>query len=222
MSYLERSPVRRAPAALGCKNVTTEAAGAPVGAGPLGVSIQQPCPEPLSLPYKPSLFEGTAAAVRCRHRPSRVASALSSAGARSSAQPVGPPVGGPAGGWHWAPADTHCSTRKSWLRQDDAAAEDSYSRSLPRPFIASTSPRMRPASAAIVARRHGTGVKRFHHAVVGDLTLAFEGLESTAEPELSFLIYTAEPGSPSEERLRLLASWAAGQPAAGVDSLTAP
>lgn len=71
-------------------------------------------------------------------------------------------------------------------------------------------------------RRHGTGVKRFHHAVVGDLTLAFEGLESTAEPELSFLIYTAEPGSPSEERLRLLASWAAGRPAAGVDSLTAP
>lgn len=71
-------------------------------------------------------------------------------------------------------------------------------------------------------RRHGTGVKRFHHAVVGDLTLAFEGLESTAEPELSFLIYTAEPGSPSEERLRLPASWAAGRPAAGVDSLTAP
>lgn len=71
-------------------------------------------------------------------------------------------------------------------------------------------------------RSHGTGVKRFHHAVVGDLTLAFEGLESTADPELSFLIYTAEPGSPSEERLRLLASWAAGKPAAGVDALTAP
>ncbi|SDK59753.1 hypothetical protein SAMN04487913_10256 [Arthrobacter sp. ok362] len=58
-------------------------------------------------------------------------------------------------------------------------------------------------------RRHGTGEKTFHHTVVGDLTLAYEGLELTTEPDLSFLIYTAEPGSPSEERLRLLASWAA-------------
>lgn len=58
-------------------------------------------------------------------------------------------------------------------------------------------------------RRHGTGEKTFHHAVVGDLTLTYEGLELTTEPDLSFLIYTAEAGSPSEERLRLLASWAA-------------
>ncbi|NSC19962.1 helix-turn-helix domain-containing protein [Streptomyces albus subsp. chlorinus] len=58
-------------------------------------------------------------------------------------------------------------------------------------------------------RRHGTGTKRFHHAAVGDLTLAYEGLEMAAEPGLTLTVYTAEPGSPSEERLRLLASWAA-------------
>jgi transcriptional regulator with XRE-family HTH domain len=58
-------------------------------------------------------------------------------------------------------------------------------------------------------RRHGTGVKRFHHAAVGELTLAYEGLEMAAEPGLTLTIYTAEPGSPSEEGLRLLASWAA-------------
>lgn len=46
---------------------------------------------------------------------------------------------------------------------------------------------------------------------VGDLTLAFEGLDMAAEPGLSITIYTAEPSSPSEERLRLLASWAATQ-----------
>jgi hypothetical protein len=32
-----------------------------------------------------------------------------------------------------------------------------------------------------------------------------------AEPGLTLTIYTAEPGSPSEEALRLLASWAASQ-----------
>lgn len=44
-------------------------------------------------------------------------------------------------------------------------------------------------------RNHGTGTKRFHH------------LEMAAEPGLTLTIYTAEPGSPSEEVLRLLASW---------------
>lgn len=55
----------------------------------------------------------------------------------------------------------------------------------------------------------GTGTKRFHHQAVGDLTLAYEGLEMAAEPGLALTIYTAQPGSPSEEGLRLLAPWAA-------------
>ncbi|TXS80667.1 helix-turn-helix transcriptional regulator [Streptomyces sp. sk2.1] len=58
-------------------------------------------------------------------------------------------------------------------------------------------------------RHHGTGFKRYHHAVVGELTLAYQGLEMAAEPGLTLTIYTAEPASPSEQSLRLLASWAA-------------
>jgi hypothetical protein len=56
-------------------------------------------------------------------------------------------------------------------------------------------------------------MKNFNHDAVGDLTLSYEGLELTAEPGLSFLIYTAEPGSPSEQRLQLLASLAATESA---------
>lgn len=48
--------------------------------------------------------------------------------------------------------------------------------------------------------------KRFHHPIVGDLTLVYEELAITAEPGQVLLIYSAEPGSPSAERLRLLAS----------------
>jgi transcriptional regulator with XRE-family HTH domain len=62
-------------------------------------------------------------------------------------------------------------------------------------------------------RTHGTGTKRFHHPDVGELVLAYEELAITAEPGLAMLIYTAEPGSPSAERLRLLASLAAQPPA---------
>jgi transcriptional regulator with XRE-family HTH domain len=60
-------------------------------------------------------------------------------------------------------------------------------------------------------RHHGTGVKTFHHPIVGELTLAYEGLEMAAEPGLTFTIYTAEPGSGSDEAMRLLASWAASE-----------
>jgi transcriptional regulator with XRE-family HTH domain len=60
-------------------------------------------------------------------------------------------------------------------------------------------------------RVHGTGVKYFHHHVVGDLTLAYETVDFRAEPELSMTIFTAEPGSPTEQALALLASWAASQ-----------
>ncbi|GGC47494.1 hypothetical protein GCM10010974_32260 [Brevibacterium sediminis] len=52
-------------------------------------------------------------------------------------------------------------------------------------------------------------MKRFNHPVVGELVLAFEELRITAEDGLALLIYTAEPGSESEQKLRLLASWAA-------------
>ncbi|MET9104609.1 helix-turn-helix transcriptional regulator [Streptomyces antibioticus] len=62
-------------------------------------------------------------------------------------------------------------------------------------------------------RHHGTGTKHFHHHAVGDLTLAYEGLEMAAAPGLTLTIYTAEPGSPSEQGLRLLSTWAATQEA---------
>ncbi|WP_344060885.1 helix-turn-helix transcriptional regulator [Terrabacter lapilli] len=62
-------------------------------------------------------------------------------------------------------------------------------------------------------RTHGTGTKRFDHPVVGELTLAYEELAITAEPGLVLMVYTAEPGSPTAERLQLLASWAASTPA---------
>ncbi|WP_410668087.1 helix-turn-helix domain-containing protein [Amycolatopsis sp. cmx-4-68] len=67
-------------------------------------------------------------------------------------------------------------------------------------------------------RHHGTGSKTFHYPVVGDLTLAYEGLELSAEPGLTLTIYTAEPNSPSDEALRLLSSWTGTQAESIVDS----
>jgi GAF domain-containing protein len=63
--------------------------------------------------------------------------------------------------------------------------------------------------AAHDVRRHDTGRKRFHHPVVGELNLSFEAMELVADPGLTMFVYTAEPGSKSEQALNLLASWAA-------------
>jgi transcriptional regulator with XRE-family HTH domain len=60
-------------------------------------------------------------------------------------------------------------------------------------------------------RTHGTGVKHFHHHIVGGLTLAYESLDLRAEPGLTMTIYAAEPDSPTAHALALLASWAATQ-----------
>lgn len=56
---------------------------------------------------------------------------------------------------------------------------------------------------------HGSGMKRFEHPVVGELTVAYEELALTAEPGRAMIVYATEPGSQSEQRMRLLASWAA-------------
>jgi transcriptional regulator with XRE-family HTH domain len=60
--------------------------------------------------------------------------------------------------------------------------------------------------------RRTYGAKHLHHPVVGDLVLDYEALAVTGDPDQTLGIYTAEPGSPSHEALRLLASWT-GEPA---------
>lgn len=60
-------------------------------------------------------------------------------------------------------------------------------------------------------RHHGAGFKTFRHPIVGEMTLAYEGMDMEAEPGLSITIYAAEPRSDSAERMQLLASWAASE-----------
>ncbi|MGO4596254.1 helix-turn-helix transcriptional regulator [Terrabacter sp. 2RAF25] len=67
--------------------------------------------------------------------------------------------------------------------------------------------------AAHDVRYHRTGRKHFHHPLVGDLELDYEAFELPADAGQRVNLYTAPPGSPSEDALNLLASWTARQPA---------
>jgi transcriptional regulator with XRE-family HTH domain len=82
--------------------------------------------------------------------------------------------------------------------------------------LSTRSQEFRTRWAAHNVRLHQTGRKRLHHPVVGDLELTYEVLALPADPGLSLVVYGAEPGSASQDGLKLLASWAAtlDQPAA--------
>ncbi|GAA1974304.1 helix-turn-helix transcriptional regulator [Microbacterium pumilum] len=75
--------------------------------------------------------------------------------------------------------------------------------------LSTRSERFRTLWAAHNVRYHRSGIKRLHHPVVGDLELTYEAFELPADPGLTLQTYTAEPGSPSADALRVLGSWAA-------------
>jgi hypothetical protein len=61
--------------------------------------------------------------------------------------------------------------------------------------------------AAQNVRFHRSGFKEIHHPIVGDLQLSFEVMDLPADRGLSLIVYSAVPGSTTEDALNLLASW---------------
>ena len=61
--------------------------------------------------------------------------------------------------------------------------------------------------AAQNVRFHRSGFKQIRHPIVGDLQLSYEAMDLPADPGLSLIVYSAEPGSTTEDALNLLASW---------------
>ncbi|WP_371583928.1 helix-turn-helix domain-containing protein [Streptomyces sp. NBC_01314] len=55
------------------------------------------------------------------------------------------------------------------------------------------------------------GMKRFHHPVVGELVLDWDTFTCGSDPHQELVVWTAEPGTPSYDGLRDLASRASGQ-----------
>jgi transcriptional regulator with XRE-family HTH domain len=62
----------------------------------------------------------------------------------------------------------------------------------------------------VLVRDHGS--KRYHHPLVGEMSLGYEAFNPIGDTDQIFGMHTVEPGSPSENSLRLLASWTVGGP----------
>lgn len=91
-----------------------------------------------------------------------------------------------------------------------AAALDPYDKSLTELIgeLSTRSDEFRRRWARHDVHQHSTGAKTFRHPLVGEVHLTFETLAFPAD-DLTLIAYGAEPESPTEDALRLLASWTA-------------
>lgn len=62
-----------------------------------------------------------------------------------------------------------------------------------------------------------TGTKSYHHPLVGDVTIEYQALTPAGQPGQTLMVYRAEPGSASEDALRLLATHATARRAVRAD-----
>lgn len=53
------------------------------------------------------------------------------------------------------------------------------------------------------------GLKRLNHPLVGQLDITYDALQIVGSPDQTLFVYTTEPASVSEQRLRTLAGWVA-------------
>ncbi|MDS2171849.1 helix-turn-helix transcriptional regulator [Nesterenkonia sp. CL21] len=107
--------------------------------------------------------------------------------------------------------DLACSLTAAMLRYE--AGRDPLNAQLTALIgeLSTRSPVFRSHWAASDVHEHRTGRKTFHHPAVGAIEAAYDVLELPGEHGISITTYSADPGSPSAEKLSVLASWAASQ-----------
>lgn len=69
-------------------------------------------------------------------------------------------------------------------------------------------------------RLHTSATKTLHNPTVGEVEVTGEALTLASEPDVTIITYVTEPASVSEERLRVLASWAASNTTATAPATT--
>lgn len=120
----------------------------------------------------------------------------------------------PRGQEFWRDWDVVASDMVAVLRAE--AARQPYDKGLTDLIgeLSTRSEEFRQRWAAHGVMRHLNGEKRVHHPEVGDIDLTYETMELTTDTGLTLIAYGTEPGSPSEERMQLLANLVATTAAA--------
>jgi transcriptional regulator with XRE-family HTH domain len=115
----------------------------------------------------------------------------------------------------FVPWEQKASDVVSYLRMDAGCHPDDPRLSALVGELSVKSEEFRRLWATHDVKEKNFGVKQLRHPLVGDLTLNFESFPLSDGTEQALITYHAEPGSPSAEALRLLASWGADATRAG-------
>ncbi|MGI5377830.1 helix-turn-helix domain-containing protein [Streptomyces sp. CA-251387] len=118
--------------------------------------------------------------------------------------------------------DQKASDMVSYLRMDAGCHPDDPRLSALVGELSVKSEEFRRLWAIHDVKEKSYGVKRIRHPLVGELTLNFESFRLSDGTDQVLITYYAEPGSPSAESLRLLASWGTDATKAGTGSNSAP
>lgn len=103
----------------------------------------------------------------------------------------------------------HADTNVALLRRDTAMHPGDAGLESIVAELSARSEAFRARWASHDVRRHYTGVKQFRHPAVGELDLTYQSLEFEEDPGLLLTVFPPVPGSPTADRIKLLASWAA-------------
>ncbi|MDQ0763524.1 helix-turn-helix transcriptional regulator [Streptomyces canus] len=115
----------------------------------------------------------------------------------------------------FVPWEQKASDVVSYLRMDAGCHPDDPRLSALVGELSVKSEEFRRLWATHDVKEKSFGVKQLRHPLVGELTLNFESFPLSDGTEQALITYHAEPGSPSAEALRLLASWGADATRAG-------
>ncbi|MCX4857401.1 helix-turn-helix transcriptional regulator [Streptomyces canus] len=115
----------------------------------------------------------------------------------------------------FVPWEQKASDVVSYLRMDAGCHPDDPRLSALVGELSVKSEEFRRLWATHDVKEKNFGVKQLRHPLVGELTLNFESFPLSDGSEQALITYHAEPGSPSAEALRLLASWGADATRAG-------
>ncbi|MET7451313.1 helix-turn-helix transcriptional regulator [Streptomyces sp. NPDC005574] len=115
----------------------------------------------------------------------------------------------PAGRDFFPDWDASLNTTVSLLRTEAGRAPHDTELTRLIGELVTRSDEFRTAWAKHNVRLHHTGRKPFRHPEVGEIRLDFDAMALPAHPGLTLTAYTAEPGTPDHDALRLLSAWAA-------------
>jgi hypothetical protein len=114
--------------------------------------------------------------------------------------------------------DTMTAKAVAYLRSVSAAAVDDPELVRLIGELSLHSERFRTLWARQDVRQRTSGITRLLHPQVGPLDLHYEKLALPGAPGQMLIAYHAEPGSPTGERLQMLAHLAAPPPSTGTDT----